>query len=113
MFVTERSGRLDVRLTDGTDGRSSRRPTCGSCSEGGMLGLAVDPRSRRTGCIYTCLSSNLGAPDNRVVRWTVDPAYTGVTDRTDIVTGLPYTRRPALGVPPALRSRRRPVGRHR
>jgi aldose sugar dehydrogenase len=59
--------------------------------EGGMLGLAVDPQFASNRRIYTCFSSNAsGSNDNRVVRWELNAALTGIQSRTDIVTGMPY-----------------------
>jgi glucose/arabinose dehydrogenase len=58
--------------------------------ESGMLGLAVDPQFSTNRYIYTCHSSNIGSvPDNRVVRWTVNSSFTGMSARRDIVTGMP------------------------
>ncbi|MGZ8735434.1 MAG: PQQ-dependent sugar dehydrogenase [Acidimicrobiia bacterium] len=91
MFVTERPGRLKVRLPNGTVNLVAAPGDVRLGSEGGMLGLAVDPLFATNRFVYTCLSSNLGAPDNRIVRWTVDPTFTGTTARADIVTGLPYS----------------------
>lgn len=59
-------------------------------AESGMLGLAVDPAFAANRYVYTCMSSNRsGTPDNRMVRWTLNTALTGVTARLDIVTGIP------------------------
>ena len=42
--------------------------------------------------VYTCFLSNRGgAPDVRVVRWRMNDAVTALTDRVDIVTGIPVT----------------------
>jgi glucose/arabinose dehydrogenase len=90
MFVTERVGRLKVRMPDGTVNLVAAPADLPLGGEGGMLGLAVDPLFATNHFVYTCLSSNLGGPDNRVVRWTVNLAFTGTTARTDIVTGLSY-----------------------
>ncbi len=58
--------------------------------EAGMMGIAVDPDFASNRRIYTCLVSSLGAPrDVRVVRWVVDAGMTTLTDRTDILTGIP------------------------
>jgi glucose/arabinose dehydrogenase len=58
--------------------------------EGGMLGMAVDPAFATNRRIYTCFLSNIsGSLDVRVVRWAVNADYTALTDRADIVTGMP------------------------
>lgn len=66
--------------------------------EGGMLGLTVDP-GFHTGnpFLYVCFASSLGstppgAPaDVRIVRFRVDPFGASLEDRSDILTGLPYS----------------------
>ena len=90
MFVTERAGRLKVRMPDGTVNLVAAPPDLQLGGEGGMLGLAVDPLFATNRFVYTCFSSNLGGPDNRVARWTVNPTFDGFTARTDIVVGLTY-----------------------
>lgn len=56
----------------------------------GMLGLAIDPDFATNRYVYTCFTSTVsGSLDERVVRWKVDAGYTTVTERTDIVTGIP------------------------
>lgn len=94
MYFTERVGRIKVR--EGSPGRAVR--TIASPSdvvvggEGGMLGVAVDPNFDTNRRIYTCFQSSKpagSANDVRVVRWRVNAARTALTDRTDIVTGIP------------------------
>ena len=61
-----------------------------SSGEGGMLGVAVDPAFATNRRIYTCFNSNLsGAVDVRLVRWEVNAGATALTDRTELVTGIP------------------------
>ena len=58
--------------------------------ESGMMGLAVDSQFASNRYIYTCFASTLGTPDDvRLVRWTVNSNFTALTNRTDIVTGMP------------------------
>ncbi len=90
MFVTERPGRLKVRMPNGTVNTIAAPSDIAVGGEGGMLGLAVDPQFATNRSVYTCMSSTIGGPDNRVVRWTVNPTFTGTTARMDIVTGLSY-----------------------
>ena len=79
--------------------------------EGGMMGVAVDPAFRTNRRIYTCFLSNRGGtPDVRVVR--ID-AVTALTDRADIVTGIPVTSGRHSGCRIALRPRRTALDRHR
>jgi glucose/arabinose dehydrogenase len=90
MFVTERAGRLKVRMPNGTVNLVAAPADVVVAGEGGMLGLVVDPMFATNRFVYTCFSSSNGGPDNRVVRWTVNPTFTGFTQRLDIVTGLSY-----------------------
>ena len=61
--------------------------------EGGMLGLEVDPNFSNNGYVYVCMCSNWsGTNDVRLVRLTLETPDGGdVLDRTDIVTGMPYS----------------------
>jgi aldose sugar dehydrogenase len=63
------------------------------------MGLAVDPAFSSNRYIYTCLASTLGGPSNdvRVVRWKVSTDWTTLTNRTDIVTGIPVNATGSLG----------------
>jgi glucose/arabinose dehydrogenase len=90
MFFNERTGPVSVRLPNGAINTIVDPSDVRVGGEGGMLGLAVDPQFASNRFIYTCFSSNLGGPDNRLVRWKVNASFNGVTQRTDIVTGLPY-----------------------
>ena len=94
MYFTERVGRISVRL--GSPGRAVRLLEAPSDvvvgGEGGMLGIAVDPNFASNRRIYTCFQSSkpTGAGnDVRLVRWRVNEARTALTDRADIVTGIP------------------------
>jgi glucose/arabinose dehydrogenase len=89
-IITERPGRVRVRRTNGALTTIATIADVLATGEGGLLGLAVDPAFSTNRYIYTCFSSGLaGANDNRVVRWRVSTDFTQLTDRTDIVTGLP------------------------
>ena len=60
--------------------------------EGGMMGIAVDPGFAANRRLYACFLSNqgtFGGLDVRVARFTVDAGYTTLSDRTDIITGIP------------------------
>jgi glucose/arabinose dehydrogenase len=89
MLVTERAGRIDA-VVGGVRRILASPPDAVSTSEGGMLGLAVDPAFATNRRIYTCFESNAsGALDERVARWTVSADLTSLSSRTDIVTGIP------------------------
>ena len=89
MLVTERPGRIGA-VIGGSRVVMAAPTDVVAASEGGMLGLAVDPNFAANRSIYTCFVSNLGgALDDRVVRWTVNADFTALTGRADIVTGIP------------------------
>ena len=89
LLFTERSG--DISLLAGNTKRTLAHPgDVEAVGEAGMLGLAVDPGFASNRRIYTCFRSTIsGSADIRVVRWTVDAGYTALSNRTDIVTGIP------------------------
>ena len=98
MLFTERPGRISAFV--GGQKRLLAAPTdVVQASEAGMMGLAVDPAFATNRYIYTCFASTLGGPNNdvRLVRWTVDANFTALTNRTDIVTGLPVNAAGELG----------------
>ena len=92
MFFTERIG--DVNVLRGGQVTTFNRPAdVVQASEGGMMGIAVDPAfgtaNRR---IYTCYLSNAaGALDVRVVRWDVSDDWTTLANPAPLVTGIPAT----------------------
>ncbi len=95
VLVTERPGRLNI-YGDGIDQAPSlviEPDDLVANSEGGMLGLEVDPDFESNGYVYVCFCSTLdGDPDVRVVRYTLStPNGDSMVDRDDIVTGMPYT----------------------
>jgi aldose sugar dehydrogenase len=66
MFVTERGGWVGLRLRGGRYLRIHRPRSLVANGEGGMLGLAMSPRFRRTKEIFVCFNT---ASDVRVVRF--------------------------------------------
>jgi glucose/arabinose dehydrogenase len=91
MFVTERPGRISV-WSKGTLRLIGAPSDVIALGEGGMMGLAVDPKFSSNRFIYTCETSSKGANggDIRVVRWTVNSTFTALSNRTDIVPGIPF-----------------------
>jgi len=98
MLFTERPGQLNARLTNGTvielafmPGSTSEPPDLLLGSEGGMLGLAVDPLFASSGFVYTCYTSSApgGSGDVRVVRWVINGTYTQASSPMPVVTGMP------------------------
>lgn len=98
-LFTEKCRGLSVRLSDGTIRRLFG--TEGSAvvandffceGQSGMNGVAIDPNFSKNRLIYVYMPSNLKTDPrtNRVVRLKVDANFTTVSDRTDIVTDIPY-----------------------
>ena len=81
-------------------------------SEAGVMGLAVDPDFDANRRVYVCMTSNLpvGSDDVRVVRFRVNEAVTALTNRADIVTGLPVNTFGELGRHSGCRPRFGPDG---
>ena len=58
--------------------------------EGGMLGLALDPKFDENNYIYACFNSTIsGNVDVRVARFEFDKENPTLSNREDIITGLP------------------------
>jgi glucose/arabinose dehydrogenase len=58
--------------------------------EGGMLGLAIDPEFATNNFIYACFNSTIaGNPEVRLARFKFNPVSAKLSDRKDIITGLP------------------------
>jgi aldose sugar dehydrogenase len=98
MLFTEKCRGLSVRRADGSiqrlfGARGSAVVANDFFCQGqsGAHGVAVDPEFATNRTIYLYMPSSLTSPGtNRVVRLVVDPGYTTVRDRTDIVTDIAY-----------------------
>lgn len=88
MLVTERNGDIS-KVKDGKKTVLHHPADVYARGEGGMLGLAVDPKFTDNRYIYTCFNSTLPGLDIRVARWRVDEEVTLLTSRKDIITGMP------------------------
>jgi aldose sugar dehydrogenase len=85
MLFTERSGTVSV-LKDGNVTAVAKIDDVFAQGEGGLLGMAVDPKFADNRYIYTCYNTTT---DIRIVRWTLKTDLSGLDARTDIVTGAP------------------------
>jgi glucose/arabinose dehydrogenase len=65
-------------------------------SESGMMSLDLAPDFTTSRRVFVCFASTLG-PDVRIARLTLNAGYTAVTNRTDIVTGMPVNPVGELG----------------
>jgi glucose/arabinose dehydrogenase len=98
MLFTEKCQGLSVRRADGSirrlfgAGGAAVAATDFFCEgQSGAHGVAVDPMFASNRTIYLFMPSRLTSPKtNRVVRLLVEPGYTTVSGRTDIVTDIPY-----------------------
>jgi glucose/arabinose dehydrogenase len=89
MLYTEKPGRIDAFIGGSTRVLATVADVR-NLGEGGLMGLAVDPQFASNRYIYTCMASTIsGSADVRVVRWTVNAGYTALTNRLDIITGIP------------------------
>jgi glucose/arabinose dehydrogenase len=98
LLFTEKCRGLSVRRADGSrhhlfgrDGAAVAAPDFFCQGQSGAHGVAVDPAFAHTRVVYLYMPSTLSSPPtNRVVRLVVDPGYTTVRARTDIVTDIPF-----------------------
>lgn len=58
--------------------------------EGGLTGLALDANFKDNRYLYTCFNARTASGlDVRLVRWKLSEGNNSLTDRSDIVTGIP------------------------
>lgn len=88
MLFTERKGALHI-AQNGQAHKVFDIPDVVAKGEGGLTGLEVDPAFAENRFIYTCFNSSKRGLDVRLVRWKLNADATGLTDRTDIITGMP------------------------
>jgi len=101
MFFTEKCRGLSVRMPSGgvnklhglggTTGYSSSSPDLFCDGQAGMMGVAIDPQFSSNRYVYVYSSSKLNDKlVNRVLRFKVDPSFSSVAERTDIVADIGY-----------------------
>jgi glucose/arabinose dehydrogenase len=94
LLLSERTGQLKV-FVDGVDEPPSVIPIADVVArgEGGLMGLEIDPSFASNGFIYVCTTSSAGGDnDVRLLRLTMSrPDGAAVLERSDIVTGMPYS----------------------
>lgn len=86
LLFTERAGTLSILRKDGRVTQLARINDVAATGEGGLLGLAVDSEFAGNRYIYACFNT---AADIKVARWRVAPDLGALTDRRDIVSGIP------------------------
>ena len=101
MFFTEKCKGLSVRMPSGkinklhglggTSGFDSASADLFCDGQAGMMGVAIDPNFASNRFLFVYSSSNLNDKlVNRVMRFKVDPTFTKVSERTDIVSDIGY-----------------------
>ena len=100
VLYTEKCHGLWVRLPGGTarhlfgDGNALlQAPDMFCAGQSGVHGVVLDPgfaRGQRQLYVFMASSRSTSPRTNRVVRLTVNADWTAVTDRTDIVTDIPF-----------------------
>jgi glucose/arabinose dehydrogenase len=88
LLFTERKGTVNV-LKNGSAVTLKAIEDAMVRGEGGLMGMAVDPKFAENRYIYTCFNSTKAGLDVRVARWTVPQALTSLENRKDIITGMP------------------------
>lgn len=88
LIFTERSGAISKKVAN-TKVSLLAPDDVVARGEGGMLGMAVDPKFSDNRYIYACFNSDRERLDVRVARFKVDTAVTSLNERKDIVTGIP------------------------
>jgi glucose/arabinose dehydrogenase len=95
MLFTLRGGDIRVVPPGASTHQLLHRPAdVVAADQSGMLGIAVDPDWATDRFIYVFMASRpagSSVTDNRVVRFRVNAAYTGVSDRVDLLTGIAYS----------------------
>jgi glucose/arabinose dehydrogenase len=110
MLYTQRAGTVEA-IVGGQKRVLADPADVLATSEAGMLGLAVDPQFASNRFVYTCFASTIsGGNDVRLVRWRVNAGFTGLTNRTDIVTGMPVNAGSQVGRHAGCRPRFGPDG---
>ncbi|QGG94979.1 hypothetical protein GH723_07575 [Actinomarinicola tropica] len=88
LVVTERPGRLRVRLPNGVQRQlAANFGDLRVSGETGLMGVVVDPDFATNRRIYTCQGHTSG--DVRVYPWTIDPGWTTATRQPVLVSGMP------------------------
>lgn len=88
IFISQKSGALSVF-------RGGRLQVVHNVSgaldsgEGGLMGVAIDPQFTTNRNVYACFQTD---SDIKVARWQMSTAYDSLTNRVDIISGIPMWR---------------------
>lgn len=89
LYATERPGRL-VRVRDGTVEKVADIPDVAPVGEGGLLGLALDPRFSENHFLYLYHTYDARGLKNRVVRYRITDG--GLEDQKILLDAIPGAR---------------------
>ncbi|MFF0815885.1 PQQ-dependent sugar dehydrogenase [Rhodococcus sp. NPDC003318] len=92
ILTGERAGRFVVARADGSAGEvAADLADLHVHGETGLMGIAFSRDFAVDRTLYTCQGhvGPLGDRDIRVVAWTVDPGWTALTRRAEVLTGIP------------------------
>lgn len=113
VVLTERPIGISAVRVDGSGRRRLLTPPdLLVASEAGAMGLAVDPDFATNRRVYVCFGSRAAgrADDVRLVRFRVNDDWSGLSQRADLVTGLPINPVGQLGRHSGCRPRFGPDG---
>ena len=89
MLFNERSGKIS-KLVNGQKTTVAQITDVYDVGEGGLSGLALDSQFATNRFVYTCFNAQTASGlDVRLVRWKLSTDDSQLTNRTDIVTGMP------------------------
>lgn len=89
LVFNERGGQVS-KLVNGAQVQIADIVDVYNVGEGGLTGLALDAEFEENRFIYTCFNSRSASGiDVRLVRWRLSEAVDALTDRQDIVIGIP------------------------
>lgn len=89
MLFNERSGKIS-RYSNNQKFMVADIADVNAVGEGGLTGLALDSEFANNRYIYTCFNARTASGiDVRLVRWKLSADNKQLTDRKDIVTGIP------------------------
>lgn len=92
MVFNERNGTISS-LENGQKKVITKINDVYAIGEGGLTGLALDVEFTNNRFIYTCMNARTASGiDVRLVRWKLSEDKSSLTDRSDIVTGIPSNR---------------------
>lgn len=91
-LFNERSGQIS-KLMNGKKALIADIADVYAVGEGGLTGLALDAKFDENRYLYTCFNAQTASGlDVRLVRWKLSEDTTSLTDRKDIIVGIPSNR---------------------